>query len=63
MTRKDYVAIAAAIKAALPHEMNPSPQERRETCAYIARQLSDLMEQDNQRFDRARFIKACGLTA
>jgi len=57
MTRKDYVAIAAAIKNA-PWS-DGMTEEFIESA--IANAIADVFEQDNARFDRARFLKACGV--
>ena len=54
MTRKDYVAIAAALKAVREQATIPSWQS---CCECIAA----TMAADNPRFDRARFLKACGV--
>lgn len=48
MTRKDYILIAAALKAA-------------QTIPQAARNLADQLAQDNLRFDRTRFLEACGV--
>jgi len=65
MTRKDYILIADALKAAKPipaHQL-PDYSERaaieshRNAVHSICAALSD----DNPRFDRERFLKACGL--
>jgi hypothetical protein len=60
MTRKDYVAIAAALNACRYH-----PDDGAETdwacCDIHARAIADVMARDNPRFDRARFLKACGV--
>jgi hypothetical protein len=55
MTRKDYVLIADAIKA--QHKPHNDP----ETIQEIALSIADLLEGDNARFDRARFLTACGV--
>ncbi len=55
MTRKDYVLIAAAIKAA---SAAPGYPERN---AFVAFSLADALATDNPRFDRVRFLKACGV--
>lgn len=47
MTKKDYVAIAKCIKAA------PSVRA-------LAEALCVVFHEDNERFDRARFMAACG---
>jgi len=54
MTRKDYVAIAAALANVRTQATIPSWQS---CCEKIA----DAMAADNPRFDRARFLKACGV--
>jgi len=55
MTRKDYVAIAAAFK-------NADKRDDGETiAASVMENIADAMARDNPRFDRARFLKACGV--
>lgn len=63
MTRKDYVAIAAAIhNRALAFDVGAHIDG--EAAVYmVARDLADVLANDNPRFDRARFLKACGVTA
>ena len=67
MTRKDYVAIAAVIaNARLPNGAGPFiTREAAETHAacrgFIGRALAGVMAQGNPRFDRERFLKACGV--
>lgn len=60
MTRKDYIAIAAAIKGP-----NPAPAAISETwnlCRdLIADRIADVLARDNSRFDRAKFLTACGV--
>lgn len=65
MTRKDYVLIAATLK---PHmqlcyevdrEFGTSDSSRQMSSAVSA--LSDALARDNARFDRSRFLKACGV--
>jgi hypothetical protein len=65
MTRKDYVAIAAAISEA---RMNPThffinreEGEYGEGVFSVAVALADRLARDNPRFDRARFLKAAGV--
>ena len=65
MTRKDYIVIAAALRAARPHwttdagrEFEAAPlQTHRLSCECVA----DALGQDNARFDRSRFLVACGV--
>lgn len=66
MTRKDYVAIAAALAArpilAELQGRNPKGCEGyNQARANIAREIADYCAAD-PRFDRARFLKACGTT-
>lgn len=51
MTRKDYEAIAKAIKANIEHG----------SLGQLAIDLADVCGRDNDKFDRHRFLKACGL--
>jgi hypothetical protein len=59
MTRKDYVLIATALNRARDHgSFNYEEKSQHEfDCHYVA----DALSQDNPRFDRARFLKACGV--
>lgn len=57
MSRKDYVAIAAALRSALA----AGAEER--SIAEAARRIADAMAVGNPRFDRARFLAACGVSA
>lgn len=56
MTRKDYVAIAAALAA---HQTAVSRLEVERKL--IAQSIAKVMQQDNPRFDHTRFLKACGI--
>lgn len=67
MTKKDYEAIAKGIKNSLPicdnEKINPRAfkndffKQARRTASYIA----DELQRDNARFNRQRFLKACGV--
>lgn len=66
MTRKDYVAIAKAVSASLWNTQLPDLHQ--EACdshnagvIVTARNIADVMQADNPRFDRSRFLKACGV--
>ncbi len=62
MTRKDYVAIAAAFYSRA--EMARSIQGAASRLTHyreIADSVADVMGCDNPRFDRARFLRACGV--
>lgn len=55
MTRKDYVAIANAIKS----QRNDDDKTVTNTLDALALSIADYMENDNEMFDHAKFIKAC----
>lgn len=57
MTRKDYVLLAEALKAVVQSVDKPE----RTGAMLAAHELSYRLGQDNPRFDRRRFIEACGL--
>ncbi len=67
MSRKNYVAMAAALKAARPrakcfegckvHAPTPAELATWHTCVMAA---ADVFALDNPRFDRERFAAACG---
>jgi hypothetical protein len=67
MTRKDYVLIAAALKDARPipkHELYALDHNERlcaDTYRNVARSIADALAKDNPRFDRERFLTACGV--
>lgn len=62
MSRKDYEAIARCVAgAAYGYDDRDHPSV--ETCCEIAASLATVMAQDNPRFDRERFLKACGVTS
>ena len=62
MTRKDYVAIAAVFKSRNEMAQNIQNRAVRMThYAEIAGSLADMLAANNPRFDRARFLKACGV--
>lgn len=65
MTRKDYVAIAQAIKQACdnPNHFYVSGAESKylQGCNSVAVAVANTMARDNPAFDRARFLKACGV--
>jgi hypothetical protein len=75
MTRKDYILIAETLRGLLADiERESAPMavcdRTRALMAgehlgvrHVAMRLGDQLRQDNPRFDRARFIEACGLTA
>ena len=60
MTRKDYVAIAAVIKAQADSDGNKGGHTITQN---IALNIARVMAADNSRFDEARFLKACGVAS
>lgn len=72
MTKKDCAVIAAAINSGtvmFPDAANASNADRYEAfmagandqVKQIVRRIADVMMADNTRFDRKRFLKACGI--
>lgn len=61
MTRKDYVIIAESIKASRNNWEGFNP-ETQEAIDGLARSLASTLWRDNPtRFDRMRFLDACGV--
>ncbi len=61
MTRKDYVLIAEALKNARPDPHGTTISRHRYDGWHVsACALADALANDNPRFDRERFLKACG---
>jgi hypothetical protein len=65
MTRKDYVMLAGIIKDC---NLIPTLNNNKALASIqadmlftVASQLAYKLEQDNPRFDRAKFLTACGL--
>lgn len=63
MTRKDYVLIAEAIKNARNSVENNLTANGLGAGNMIPAYIAEALELDNPRFDRNRFLDACGLTA
>lgn len=65
MTRRDYVAIAAAIMNARAAIAGKEPQDAQgdlqDGVSYAVDYLMVALGSENPRFDRARFLKACGV--
>lgn len=70
-SRKDYVAVAAIIKdevADLPRLSNGELASQKAEGIYvasvgIAQRIASHFAADNPAFDRARFLKACGVAS
>lgn len=65
MTKRDYVAIAQAFLAARADITGKEPEECHtdmlDGTSLAAEHIADVMQRDNPRFDKARFLKACGI--
>jgi seryl-tRNA(Sec) selenium transferase len=61
MTQQDYVIIAAAIKEALESYNQEHQSQMRIGMQVAANRISRNLQQDNSRFDRNQFLRACGL--
>jgi hypothetical protein len=51
MTRKDYIMIAEVFARSAGDDL----------AKFLASNLADKLAEDNPRFDRARFLDACGV--
>lgn len=62
MTKKDYIRIAEALRAAMPDDSS-SKTYKAELARWdiTALHLLHALHSDNPRFDRDRFATACGL--
>jgi hypothetical protein len=58
MTRKDYVLLAEALAS-----VRPSVHDTRQSDVHMrdCRAVAEALARENERFDRARFLKACGI--
>lgn len=66
MTRKDYVLIADAVRQSRlvgPNVAESTAHRYNEQRANTARCLAYALGRDNPRFDRARFLEACGVAS
>lgn len=61
MTRKDYVLIAAALHQARARQFQADRAQGFEAIGHAADILADVLAKDNPRFDRSRFLAACGV--
>ena len=61
MTRKDYILIADALKAARSSYTLPNVAIYHNGIDNAAHRLADALDRDNPRFDRERFLKAAGV--
>lgn len=59
MTRKDFVAIAAALKD-MHNALGPLSPRDQQIVYSAACTIADTLALQNARFDRVRFLEACG---
>ena len=59
MTRKDYVLIADTLVNLMSDFNNCGDDSV--SLSLVAEELADTLAKDNPRFDRARFLTACGV--
>lgn len=60
MSRKDYVKVAEVIAAGMTCAKT---DDTRQTVHVIATCIGEVFAADNPRFDRERFMAACGVTS
>lgn len=60
MTRKDYGLIALAVEAAMPDDPDAEPRWS-DAVEQVAHNLASALAQDNPRFNRDKFLQACGV--
>jgi len=58
MSRKDYCAIAEAIRST--RAITDDGHGQTLAVDIVAERIADVMAKDNPRFDRERFYRACG---
>ena len=68
MTKKDYELIASALASERPRFQHPSDTKKMYQChryqwSETVRALATSLEDENVRFNRYKFIQACGLTS
>ena len=61
MTKEDYAAIAAEIREARNDWKAPNVSREQYGINYIGSALSELFAERDGRFDRSRFLRACGV--
>lgn len=61
MTKKDYIALAAALRAQRPEDVELTAYDTMTQWQTDIRAVAHVLARDNPAFAMARFLKACGL--
>lgn len=61
MSKRHFEAVARVLRDALEHEQFADSRAGARVAESIARELADVFADENPRFDRARFLRACGV--
>lgn len=65
MTKKDYILIANAIKEVYEYQKdndgNGSKAIKQGAIKVVSESIADALKYDNERFNRTRFMTACGM--
>jgi hypothetical protein len=61
MTRKDYVKIASVIATHIEISNEEGRGDQIETLEFLAGDLAHMLHRDNPRFNRDKFLAACGV--
>jgi hypothetical protein len=61
MTKKDYVWLAEHIRVQMNRIPETGNSHRREMLCNMARDMASDLGRQNPRFDRAKFLAACGV--
>jgi hypothetical protein len=62
MQSKDYIAIASAFKKVMPKiDYLPVAIRIKTQWCMDVQAIADVLEQDNEQFNRKMFLKSCGL--
>ena len=61
MTRKDYIQIAKVFNAHMKAAIDSGAGDQQETIEDLAAGIAIMLQNDNARFDRNKFLTACGV--
>lgn len=61
MTRKDYIQIAKVFKNHMQAAIDSGAGDEQEIIEDLAVGIAIMLQNDNARFDRSRFLIACGV--